>query len=95
MLLMKTVTLVFVFTAEVQRLHSCFLLIYQLKLIMHVECEHAVFNKHSKFTTICYRKCNFVLIDVEAGLLLTFLASMKAKVHLYQKYMYSFSGVYT
>ena len=32
-------------------------------------------------------KCNFVLIDVEVGLLLTFLASMKAKVHLYKKYV--------
>ena len=28
-----------------------------------------------------------MLIDVEVGLLLTFLASMKAKVRLYQKYV--------
>ena len=40
------------------------------------------------------RKCNFVLIDIEVGLLLTFLASMKAKVRLYQKYV-SVLGVYT
>ena len=33
------------------------------------------------------RRRNFVLIDVEVGLLLTFLASMKAKVRLYQKYV--------
>ena len=52
---------------------------------MHVECGRAVFGKHSKFSTMRCRKCNFVLIDVEVGLLLTFLASMKAKVRLYQK----------
>ena len=52
---------------------------------MHVECRHAVFCKHSKFSTMHCRKCNLVLIDVEVGLLLTFLASMKAKVCLYQK----------
>ena len=39
--------------------------------------------------------CNFVLIDVEVGILLTFLASTKAKVRLYQKYMYPFLSVYT
>ena len=33
------------------------------------------------------------LIDVEVGPLLTFLVSMKAKVHLYQKYV-SLLGVY-
>ena len=33
------------------------------------------------------RKCNFVLIDVKVGVLLTFLASMKAKVRSYQKYV--------
>ena len=49
---------------------------------MHVECGRAVFGK---FSTMRCRKCNFVLIDVEVGLLLTFLASMKAKVRLYQK----------
>ena len=52
---------------------------------MHVECRHAIFGKHLKFSTIHCRKCNFVLIDVEVELLLTFLASMKAKVRLYQK----------
>ena len=51
---------------------------------MHVEGWHAVFGKHSKFTAMCCRKCNFVLIDVKVGLLLIFLASMKAKVRLYQ-----------
>ena len=62
---------------------------------MHVECGHAVFGKHSNFTAMHCRKCNFVLIDVEVGLLLTFLASMKTKVRLYQKYMYPILGVYT
>ena len=52
---------------------------------MHVECRRAIFGKLSKFRTMRYRKCNFLLIDVEVGLLLTFLASMKAKVRLYQK----------
>ena len=52
---------------------------------MHVECGCAVFGKHLKFSTVRCRKCNFVLIDVELGLLLTFLASMEAKVRLYQK----------
>ena len=33
------------------------------------------------------RKYNFVSIDVEVGLLLTFLASMKAKECLYQNYV--------
>ena len=46
---------------------------------MHVECGHVVFSKHSKFSTMCYRKCNFVLIDVKVKLLLTFFVSMKAK----------------
>ena len=59
---------------------------YQRKLIVHVECGCAVFSKHSKFSVMRCRKCNFMLIDVEVGLLLTFLASMKAKVCLYQKY---------
>ena len=47
------------------------------------------FGKHSKFCMMHCRKCKFVLIDVKVGLLLTFLASMKAKVHvrLYQKYV--------
>ena len=42
---------------------------------------------HSKFSTMRCRKRNFVLMDVEVGLLLTFLASMKAKLRLYQKYV--------
>ena len=54
---------------------------------MHVECGHAIFGKHSKFSTMRCRKCNFMLIDVEVELLLTFLASMKAKVRLYQVYI--------
>ena len=39
-------------------------------------------------------KYNFVLIDVEVGILLTFLASMKAKVHVYVciKSMHLFFG---
>ena len=49
-----------------------------------MECGHAFL---SKLSTMHFRKCNFMLIDVEVGLLLTFLASMKAKVHLYQKYV--------
>ena len=49
---------------------------------MHVERGHAAFGKHSKFSTMHYRKCNFVLVDIQVGLLLTFLASMKAKVHV-------------
>ena len=61
---------------------------------MHVECGRAVFGKHSKFSTMRCRKLNFVLIDFKVGLLLTFLASMKAKVRLYQKYV-SVLGVYT
>ena len=60
---------------------------YQRKLIMHVECGRAVFGKHSKLSMMRCRKRNFVLIDVEVGLLLTFLASMKAKICLYQKYV--------
>ena len=52
---------------------------------MHVEYGHAVFGKHSKFSMMRFRKCNFMLIDVEVGLLLFFLAGMKAKVRLYQK----------
>ena len=73
---MNTVTLVLFVTEEMQR---------QQKLIMYVECGRVVFGKHAKFSTRRCRKCNFVLIDVEVGLLLTFLVSMKAKVRLYQK----------
>ena len=58
---------------------------------MHVECGRAIFGKHSKFSMMRCRKLNFVLIDFEAGLL---LASMKAKVRLYQKYV-SILCVYT
>ena len=50
-----------------------------------MECGCAIFGKHLKFSTMHCRKLNFVLIDVEVGLLLTFLASIKAKVRLYQK----------
>ena len=45
------------------------------------------FGKHSKFSMMCCRKRNFVLRDVEVGLLLTFRAGMKAKVCLYQNYV--------
>ena len=43
------------------------------------------------------RKCKFVLIDVEVGLLLGFLVIMKAKVHvhMYQKYVTVFFRVYS
>ena len=63
---------------------------------MHVECGRAIFGKHLKYSTMHYRKCNFVLIDIEVGLLLTFLASMKAKVCLYQKCVsvFGFSAVH-
>ena len=54
---------------------------------MHVECGHGIFGKHPKFSTMHCRKFNFVLIDVEVGLLLIILASMKAKVRLYQEYV--------
>ena len=64
---------------------SHFSLFYERKLIMQVECGCAIFGKHLKFSTMHCRKCNFVLMDVEVGLLLTFLASMKAKVCLYLK----------
>ena len=66
---------------------------YQRKLIMHVEYRHAIFGKPLKLSMVWYRKCNFMLIDVEVGLLLSFLASMKATIHLYQN-MYLFLGVY-
>ena len=54
---------------------------------MHVECGHGILASTQKFSTMSCRKCNFVLIDVKIGLSLIFLASMKAKVHLYQKYV--------
>ena len=63
---------------------------------MHMECGHAVFGKHLKYSTMRCRKCNFVLIDIEVGLLLTSLASMKAKICLYQKCVsvFGFSAVH-
>ena len=79
---MNTVTLVFIFTKEMQHLHE---VVLSADLIMHMECGHAVFGKHSKFSIMRCRKFNFVLIDVKVGLLLTFLVSMKAKIHMYQK----------
>ena len=49
-------------------------------------------GKHSKFNTMLRcEKCNLVSIDVEVAVLLsTFLASMKAKVRLYQEYVFIF-----
>ena len=48
-------------------------------------------GKHSKFNTMLRcEKCNLVSIDVEVAVLLTFLASMKAKVRLYQEYVFVF-----
>ena len=61
---------------------------------MHMECGRAIFGKHLKFSTMHCRKCNFMLIDIEVGLLLTFLASTKAKVRLYQTFV-SVLSVYT
>ena len=80
---MTTVTLVFVFNEEMQCLHV-------VVLSAEVNYAHGMwacrfFGKHLKFSTMRCRKCNFVLIDVKVGLLLTFLASMKAKVRLHQK----------
>ena len=43
--------------------------------------------RYSNISGYATGKRNFVLIDVKVGLLLTFLASMKAKVRLYQKYV--------
>ena len=64
---------------------------YQRKLIMQVEWGRGIFGKHSKrdskFSMMRCSKCTFVLIDIEVRLLLILLASMKAKVHLYQKYV--------
>ena len=65
---------------------SHFSLFYQWKLIMHVDCGHAIFGKHSKLSTMCYRNAT-VLIDVEVRILLTFRVSMMAKECLYQKYV--------
>ena len=89
---MNMVTLVFIFTEEMQRLHI-------VVLSAEVNYAHGMwachFGKHSKFSTMHCRKCNFVLIDIEVGLLLTFLASMKAKVCLYQKCVSVFAWVFT
>ena len=82
---MNTVTSVFVFTEEMQRLH---VVVLSAEVNFAWECGRAIFGKHSKFSMMHCRKCNFVLIDVEVELLLTFLASMKAKVCLYQVYIH-------
>ena len=58
---------------------------------MHVECGHAVFGKHSKFSTMRCRKCNFMLIDVEVRILLTFQRLRYVCI----KSVYLFLGVYT
>ena len=89
-LLMIIVTLVFVFTEEVQRLHRVVFrhLIsgsYYYMYACGIWACH--FCKHLKFSTMRCRKCNFVLIDAEVRILLTFFASMKAKLCLYQKYV--------
>ena len=53
-----------------------------------------VFGRHSKLSMMRCRKCNFVLIGIKVGVLLTFLASMKAKVLLCQKYISVFSSLH-
>ena len=63
-----------------------------LSVEVNYACGCAIFGMHLKFSTMHCRKYNFVLIDVEVRILLTFLASMKAKVHnvhvcLYQKFV--------
>ena len=101
LLYVSTVTLVFVFTQK-----RCSVYTYKV-VVLSAEVNYArgmwacrffwqALGKHSKFSTMRRRKCNFVWIDVEVMLLLTFLASMKAKVRLYQKcifYVYPFLGV--
>ena len=57
---------------------------------MHVECGHDIFGKHSNFTVMSCRKCNFVLIDIEVRLLLTFLASMKVGTSVSKVYVSDF-----
>ena len=90
LLYVSTVTLVFVFTQK-----RCSVYTYKV-VVLSAEVNYArgmwacrffwqALGKHSKFSTMRRRKCNFVWIDVEVMLLLTFLASMKAKVRLYQK----------
>ena len=83
MLLMNTVTLVFVLPKRCSIYMKSISSFYKQKLIMHMECGRAIFGKHSKFSMICCRKCNFMLIDVEVRRLLAFLASIKDKVHVY------------
>ena len=58
---------------------------------MHMECGRAIL-----VSTQSSVQCNVetVLIDVKGEVLLTFLASMKAKVRLHQKYVSVFC-VYT
>ena len=75
-------------------LHSCFSLFYQWKLIIHVECGRVIFGKHSKFSTMHCRKCNFVMIYVKVRILLTFLVSMKLG-YICIKRMYPFFCVFT
>ena len=51
-------------------------------VILSVEVNYARgmwachFGKHSKFSTMHCRKCNFMLIDIKVEILLTFLESM-------------------
>ena len=84
---MKMVTLVFVLLKRC----SVYTKLFFVVLLVEVNYARGMwvchFGKHSKFSTMCCRKCNFVLIDIEVGVLLTFLVSMKAKVRLYQKYV--------
>ena len=67
-----------------KRYSICTKSFYQWKLIMHVGI---LFCKHSKVSMTRCRKCNYVLINVEVEILLTFLESMKVKVRLYQQYV--------
>ena len=83
MLLMNMRNLVLVFTKErnsVLVFTSIYTKsFYQRKLITHMECGHGCFGMLSRFSTMqcTCRKCNFVLIYVEVGLLLTFLITIK------------------
>ena len=73
------------FTKKMQHFTlSCFV---TRSLIMQVKCGRTHFNKHSEYSTMRWRKYNFMSMDVEVGRLLTFLASMKAKERLYQNYI--------
>ena len=55
-----------------------------------MECGRVIFGKYSKFSMMCCRKCNFVLIDIEVKILLAFLVSYEANVRLYQKNVFVF-----